>query len=206
MREKYLLCLFKQYCEASGLDMNSVDNMYSKDFIDWVIQNKNLLDNYMDYLYALGFNYQANDVAEIGKGEYDSISQCGVTVISEFAKTLGRTNSRMFIDRGIPLIFRQSEIVIPKEHIILTHNPYFESEIIEWNHIHNSGSKNISIGMFGKLENEDTSKKIKILEQLSKQMSDDYSLDYDTSEGNYFCSLNSKRDIKRKTLTITKVR
>lgn len=206
MREKYLLCLFKQYCEASGLDMNSVDNMYSKDFIDWVIQNKNLLDNYMDYLCALGFNYQANDVAEIGKGEYDSISQRGVTVISEFAKTLGRTNSRMFIDIGIPLIFRKSEIVIPKEHIILTHNPYFESEILGWNHIHNSGSKNISIGMFGKLEDEDTSKKIKILEQLSKQMSDDYSLDYDTSEGNYFCSLNSKRYIKRKTLTITKIR
>ena len=55
--------------------------------------------------------------------------------------------------------------------------------------------------MFGKLEDENVSRKIKLLERLSKQMSDDYSLDYDTNDGNYFCSLNSKRYIKRKVLT-----
>ena len=34
----------------------------------------------------------------------------------------------------------------------LTHNPYFESEILGWYSIHNFGEKNISIGMFGKLD------------------------------------------------------
>lgn len=204
MFERYLLCLFKQYCDARGLDINNMNNMYSNEFVDWIVQNKSLLGNYMDYLYALGFDYPADDIVEIGKGEYDSISQHGINLISIFAGTLGRINSRLFVDRGIPLILKQNGIVIPREHIILTHNPYFESEILGWYSIHNFGEKNISIGMFGKLDDEDTSKKVKLLEQLSKQMTDDYSFDYDTDGGNYFCSLNSKMYIKRKILTKTR--
>ena len=107
----------------------------------------------------------------------------------------------MFVDGSIPLILKQSGITIPKEHTILTHNPYFESEILSWHSIHNMGDKNISIGMFGKLGDENTIRKVRLLEQLSKQMTNDYSFDYDTSNGSYFCSLNSKRYIKGKTLT-----
>lgn len=204
MFEMYLLCLFKQYCDARGLDINNMNNMYSNKFVDWIVQNKYLLDNYMNYLYALGFDYSADDIIEIGKGEYDSISKNSINLISIFAGTLGKINSRLFVDRGIPLILGQNGITIPREQIILTHNPYFESEILGWYSIHNLGEKDISIGMFGKLDDEDTSRKIRLLEQLTKQMTDDYSFDYDTSDGNYFCSLNSKRYIKRKVLTKTR--
>ena len=55
--------------------------------------------------------------------------------------------------------------------------------------------------MFGKLSDEDTKVKVELLKQLSKKMTDDYSFDYDTNNGNYFCSLNSKRYIKRRILT-----
>lgn len=204
MFERYLLCLFKQYCDARGLGINNMNNMYSNEFVDWIVQNKSLLGNYMDYLYTLGFDYPSDDIVEIGKGEYDSISQHGINLISIFAGTLGKINSRLFVDRGIPLALRQNGIVIPREQIILTHNPYFESEILGWYSIHNCGEKNISIGMFGKLDDENTSRKVRLLEQLSKQMTDDYSFDYDTSDGNYFCSLNSKRYIKRNILTKTR--
>lgn len=204
MFKKYLWCLFKQFCDAKGLDVTNANKMYSDDFVDWVVQNKFLLGNYMDYLHALGFDYLADDIVEVGKGQYDSISQHGISLVSPFAETTGRINSRLFVDKGIPLILQQNEIVIPREHIILTHNPYFESEILRWYSIHNFGENNISIGMFGKLEDEDTSRKVRLLEQLSKQMTDDYSFDYDTSDGNYFCSLNSKRNIKRKVLIKTR--
>lgn len=200
MFEKYLLCLFKQYCDAKGLDINNMNNMYSNEFVDWIIQNKSLLNNYMNYLSELGFDYPTGDIIEIGKGEYDSISQHGIKLISMFAGTLGRINSSIFVYRGIPLILKQNGIVIPKEHIILTHNPYIASEILGWYSIHNFGEKNISIGMFGKLDDKDISRKVKLLEQLSRKMTDDYSFDYDTNEGNYFCSLNSNRRIKRKKL------
>ncbi len=201
MFEKYLLCLFKQYCDANGLDINNVNNMYSNEFADWIVQNNSLLVNYIDYLHALGFDYPTDDILEIGKGAYDSISHLGINLVSIFGETLGKTNSRLFIDRGIPLIAKQDEIIIPSEQIMLTHNPYFESEILGWHSIHNSREKNISIGMFGKIYDEDALKKVKLLEQLSRQMTEDYSFDYDTSNGNYFCSLNSKRQVKRNILT-----
>lgn len=200
MFKRYLLCLFKQYCDAKVLDINNMNNMYSNEFVDWIVQNKSLLGNYMDYLYALGFDYPSDDIVEIDKGGYDSISQHGINLVSIFAGTLGRINSRFFVDKGIPLILKQNGIVIPREHIILTHNPYFESEIIDWYLIHNSGDKNISIGMFGKITDKNVSKKIRLLEYISKQMTDDYLLSYDTNNGNYFCSLNSKRNAKIKVL------
>jgi len=204
MFERYLLCLFKQYCDARGLDINNMNNMYSNDFVNWIVQNKSLLSIYMHYLNALGFDYPVDDVVEVGKGQYDSIFKQGVNLISIFAGTVGQLNSRLFVYRGMPLVLRQSKIITPREHIILTHNPYFESEILSWYLIHNMGDKNISVGMFGKLSDEDTKVKLELLKQLSKKITDDYSFDYDTYNGNYFCSLNSKRYIKRKSLIKTR--
>ena len=204
MLERYLFCLFKQYCDARGLDINNMNNIYSNDFGDWIVQNKILLSNYMDYLNILGFDYPVDDVVEVGKGKYDSLFQYGVNLISMFAWTLGKVNSRLFIDRGMPLILRQGGIEPSREHIILTHNPYFESEILNWYLIHNRGDKNISIGMFGKLSDEDTKRNVELLKKLSKLMTGDYSFDYDTNNGSYFCSLNSERYVKRKILTKTR--
>ena len=201
MVEMYLLCLFKQYCDTRGLDINNMNNMYSNDFCDWIVQNKSLLSDYMDYLNVLGFGYPVDDVVEVGKGKYDSLSEYGVNVISSFAETVGKTNSRLFVDKGMPFIFRQDRIEMPKEHVILTHNPYFESEVLGWYLIHNMGDKNISVGMFGKLGDVDATRKVELLEKLTKQMTEDYSFDYDTNSDSYFCSLNSKRYVKKNFLT-----
>ncbi len=201
MFEKYLRCLFKQFCDAKGLDMANISNMHSNDFVNWVAHRRSLLNMYKDYLEILGFDYPTYDVLEIGKGQYDSLFQQGISLASSFAETMGKNNSVLYIDRGIPLILQQNRITIPFEHILLTHNPYFESEILNWYLIHNAGEKNISIGMFGKLEDEDSTRKVKLLEELSKQMLEDYSFDYDTNCGNFFCSLNSQRYIKEKVLS-----
>ena len=198
--KNYLWCLYKQFCDAKGLDMVSTHKMSSKDFVDWIVQRKSLLNTYKTYLETLGFAYQTNNILEIGKGKYDSLFQQGISLVSPFAETIGKCNSILYIDRGTPLILQQNGIVIPIEHILLTHNPYFESEILNWYLIHNMGVKNISIGMFGNLTDEDSIKKVQLLEDLSKLMTEDYLFAYDVDQGNYFCSLNSKRTIKRKVL------
>ena len=201
MGKKYLLCLFKQYCIARNLEMNE-NNFFSEDFYSWVAQNNRLLYEYFEYLGNIGFDYQNEDVIEIGKGRLDSLSKNGIKLISPFAETCGKSNSGLVvIGEGIPLIFKPNEAIVAKERILLTHNPYFESEILNWHLIHNRGDKNISIGMFGSLNDMDTYKKIDLLKKISKKMKDDHSLDFDTDNGNYFCTLNSKRKIKRKILT-----
>ena len=44
--------------------------------------------------------------------------------------------------------------------------------------------------------------KINILKSIYSDMNDDWSFDYDTDEGKYFCSLNSRRKVKKKILTL----
>lgn len=200
MFKKYIWCLFKQFCEANGLDITNTNKIYSDEFADWIMRQKSLLNIYESYLKFLGFDSSVDDILEIGKGQYDSLSQQGIRVISPFAETMGKRNSTLYIDREIPLILHQNGIIIPMEHILMTYNPYFESDILNWNLIHNRGENNISIGMFGKLTDEDSERKVKVLENISKQMNEDFTFDLDTEDENYFCSLNSKRTIKRKIL------
>ena len=200
MLQKYLWCLFKQFCDAKGLDVTNTSIMDSATFTEWVVQRQVLLFKYKGYLENLGFDYPIEDVLEIGKGQYDSLSSTGISIVSPFAETIGKSNSMLYVDKGIPLILQSSGIILPMEHTLLSYNPYFESEILNWYLIHNMGESNISIGMFGEIGDDDASRKVKLLQSLSKQMTDDYSFVYDTNEENYFCALNSQRNIKRKVL------
>lgn len=198
MFKQYLWCLFNQFCEAKGLtNMNEIS---SDAFIKWIVEHKALVNMYKIYLEYLGFDYQTDDFIEVGKGKYDSLLDQGI-LISPFAETIEQPNSTLYIDKGIPLILHEKGITIPIENILLTHNPYFENEIYNWHLVHNMGEKNISIGMFGNLTDDDLKRKVKLLENLSKLMTEDYSLTYDEDCGNYFCSLNSKRYIKRRILS-----
>ena len=167
MFEKYIRCLFKQFCDAKGLDVTNFSKSYSNDFVDWIIERKSLLYMYREYLASLDFDYSPDDVLEVGKGRYDSLSPIGINLVSSFAETIGKRNSKLYIDRGIPLIIQQDKIIIPSENILLTYNPYFESEILGWPLIHNVGERNISIGVFGEIIDADSSRKTKLLEELN---------------------------------------
>lgn len=204
MFKNYLICMHKQYCEAKGLDFTKTINIHSNEFVDWIVKNRLLLNKYIDYLDAIGMNYSSDEILEIGKGRFDSLVKYGVSMVSMSADTIGKTNSSLFIDRGNPLILRDDRIIIPTEQVLLTHNPYFRSDMRDWYLIHNKGYKNISIGMFGNIDDENRKIKILLLEQLSKQMTEDYTFDYDTGGGMYFCSLNSKRRVRERILTRTR--
>ena len=195
---QYVQCLFKQYCESTGFKRKfaEISEEEISVFGHWVFKNYNLLFQYWTYLQS-EFHYSIKDVLEIGKGKYDSLWKLKMLDSFLFNNGSEEKNCHLYIDNGIPLIIRENKLVVPREHILLTHNPYFESEISYWYSIHNGNQKDISIGMFGSLEDEDRMKKINLLKELSKKMTDDYSLTYETDQGNYFCSLNSRRLTKK---------
>ena len=199
MFNRYLLNLYKQYCDARGLIFNPIDvKNFSYDFLEWITKNKLMTKEYGDYLCYLGhLNFKT--VAEVGKGRYDSIASLEMAVISPYASDLSK--KELFVIDGVPLIEKSGKIVLPQQQILVTHNPYEEMRIMNWSLIHNFGDYDISIGMFGSIYDEDFSKKIKLIENISKQMTEDFVLDYDTDKDKYFCSLNSNRKVKIKTLT-----
>ena len=201
MFNRYLLNLYKQYCDARGVICNPFDGKnLSYDFLEWITINKLMAKEYSDYLLYLGY-LKSKTVAEVGKGRYDSITSKEMAVISPYADTLELPKSELFVIDGVPLIEQGGKIVLPEQQILLTHNPYDEMRIINWSRVHNMGDYDISIGMFGSIYDEDFSKKIKLIEEISKRMTEDHVIDYDTDKDKYFCSLNSKRKVKVKTLT-----
>jgi hypothetical protein len=198
MLEKYISYLFKQYCDAKGLDISRVENVYSEDFMVWIKDNKELLEAYEEYLRICGINFEQEDLIEIGKGKYDSLMDHGVSIITPYASTMGKEYSRLMISEGTALEVRMYGISKIEGKVLLTHNPYFSHDVANWPMIHNRGINDISIGVFGSIQDEDYKKRIELLTKLSKKMTDDYVLNYDTCEDKYFCTLNSKRKVNRK--------
>ena len=199
--DRYLLNLYKQFCDASGIICNPFGfNQYIDEFADWVAHNKKITEKYREYLLSLGY-INGKTVSEVGKGMYDSLYLTDSTIISLYAETICLSNSELFIIGSYPLIQQKGIIVRPDTEILLTHNPYDEMRIMNWSRVHNMGDYDISIGMFGSIYDEDFSKKVKLIEEISKRMTEDHVIDYDTDKDKYFCSLNSKRKVKVKTLT-----
>lgn len=204
MLNKYLLCLYKQYCSAKGIDCK-IENYHelSFEFTKWIAQNKLLSKEYFDYLVHLGV-LSCKKVIEVDKGRYDSIAQEEIKVVSRHASSLGLENKELILIGGVPLIEESGKLIIPDTDILLTHNPYFSESLTNWWRIHNAGEYDISIGMYGSIYDEDFNEKIKLIEQLSSKMSDDHRVDYDTDQDRYFCTLNSTRNKKVKELILTK--
>ena len=197
MSKDYISCLWKQFCEAKGYDPRIENTPLLNQFIKWIKENKSLLYDYRYYLEILGIDIEERNTLEVNKGKFDSLYDKSINTSSVFGDTIGKEKESLIIERGIPYILSNEGIRIPKEELILTHNPYFESEIEKFAYIHNRGEKDISIGMFGKVTDENVEKKLSILENVRRKMLGDYLITFDTDNDNYFCTLNTKRYIKK---------
>ena len=141
------------------------------------------------------------DGTEVGKGKYDSISSKDMKIVSSYGITLGVLPSKLIItDRNV-LIATPRTISLAETNLFITHNPYSYQDVSSWHKIHNSGMYDISIGMYGNSYDRDRKSKIELLSKLVDKMDTDTELTQDTLGDKYFCSLNSRRYIKRKILT-----
>lgn len=200
MLEEYLIMLYMQYCSANNIPLNNVEE-YQKnnDFINWIVRNKILSEEYKKYLLYLDIPIYDSSV-EVGKGKYDSIAGKNIEVVSPYGETLNKQNLRLVKAGNTALVVAAKRaIILPQESLLITHNPYEIEELIKWYSLHESTCYNISIGMYGSIYDKDKLKKIEYLMLMQKQ-SEELEINYDTLKDNYFCSLNSKRKTKAKSL------
>lgn len=190
MNELYIRCLYKQFCMAYGLDINDTSYIDSKYFMYFILSNYSILKEFREFLMNYGV-YNPEDSIEIGKGRFDSLN--GIDDIKTISIFNYNNPSTLLIEGSTPYVLKRNGSLLIPEHRIITHNPYQELEVASWNELHNSGSKDITIGVFGRISDDDESKKVGFIERLSRKLNDDYSLEYDTKDGNYFCSINSNR-------------
>ena len=200
MLEEYLKTLFCQYCNVREIkNINFAEMKDNEDFINWIVQNRQTSKMYKDYLSYLNVSFY--DGIEVGKGKYDSISSKDMEIVSPYGITLGILPSKLIItDRNV-LIATPRTISLAETNLFITHNPYLYQDISSWHKIHNSGMYDISIGVYGNICDKDRESKIELLSKLVDKMDTDTELTQDILGDKYFCSLNSKRYIKRKILT-----
>lgn len=200
MLEEYLKALFCQYCNAREIkNINFAEMKDNEDFINWIVQNRQTSKMYKDYLSYL--NVSLYDGTEVGKGKYDNISSKDMKIVSSYGITLGVLPSKLIItDRNV-LIATPRTISLAETSLFITHNSYSYQDVSSWHKIHNSGMYDISIGMYGNIYDRDKKSKIELLSKLADKMDTDTELTQDTLGDKYFCSLNSRRYIKRKILT-----
>lgn len=200
MLAEYLMALYYQYCNAREIKIINFTKMKdNEDFINWIVKNRQTSKMYKDYLSYL--EVPLYDGTEVGKGKYDSIGSKDMEIVSPYGITLGILPSKLIITDSNVLIATPRTISLAETNLFITHNSYSYQDILSWYKIHNSGMYDISIGMYGNICDKDRESKIELLSKLADKMDTDTELTQDTLGDKYFCSLNSRRYIKRKILT-----
>jgi hypothetical protein len=77
----------------------------------------------------------------------------------------------------------------------MTQNPYLYGVLSELLKINNFYNKNIVLGVYGKEYDKNKTAKIKILKEFKRKINnfnDNYDMDYNTKEDNYFCAITRK--------------
>ena len=195
---RYILNLYKQYCDAKDLVFRPIMDITSTEgFTDWLIENIKISRMYRDYIMNLGFA-DGKTIAEIGKGKYDSIADNDFSVISPYGEEMDQICSDFFIIGKYPLVSKEGIVCAPSENILLTHNPFDESMSQYWYRMHNALLYDISVGVYGNINDHDRNEKINLIMELSKRMTRDYGLESDTNGNNYFCTVYSKKIVKKR--------
>lgn len=203
---KYYEKLFELYAKAIGLkitkeNFNKMYNLYEKDFLYWLNRYKDATFEYRLYLTKyFNIDLDSSSVAELGKGNLDSVVRDDALMITPYGYTftdLYHKNSKLIITKdNIKLDFGICEENTVGIDLYITQNPYLYTSVMsDLKKLNDLYNKNIILGMYGKLDDEDKSSKIKILKQFKRGIDKDnqkFDMDYNEHKNNYFCVITRK--------------
>lgn len=202
---KYIDNLIEQFISSTGIskhDLNSKE--FLREFSNWVDERQLLSKNFVYLLFQMGIDISNYNTAEIGKTSFDSIGKNHyTTIITPYA--FGFDRRKDFIESPF-VVTNNGNIIISKSkeqleaiRQYMTHNPYNEESIKNWDKLHNNG-KNIVLGIFGRPNDKDIYKKIMMLEKFKELLDNNY-IEEETSVYDTYCKIiasNRKTDIKTK--------
>jgi len=218
--ENYFNKLIEQFKSApwtKNVDVNSQE--FIKEFSEWVKSRKMIGKEYGLFIEYMDVNPTviSEESVEIGKGKHDSIAlDTGIHMITPYSEGIKRTDAGIItadfgVHDGTPAIIRHNKggnqpEAVDTQYVrrFLTHNPYEQSCIKNWEQLHNVG-ENITVGVFGSISDKDIEQKIRQIEALRDRMKDDYyKEDYVTSGDSYYYAVSSARKVKVLVKTLTR--
>ena len=214
--KEYIKSLIEQFRLANGINaIDTVSEEFLNEFHDWLRERQRTARAYTYLLDDMEFNYQDQETAEVGKGDYDTVVKSFDTTLitpSSQVKTVSPCrviDGYMKVCNGRPILRKSNEtsyIPLFSSNITtyMTQNPYSLTSIEGWNDLHNSGKYGIILGMFGNEFDMDKDKKIKFLKEFKSKL-DSYDLleRYETMGNSWYYVIGTEpiNDIKRNILT-----
>jgi len=207
--------IIKQYKESQGISNLSVRDLNNPnirlDLLQWLLDRSVCNKQYATFLYMLNNDITLSTTAEVGKSQVDSISlPYNTTIISPYKfenidNPERLIEGKMIIGAELPYIYnikddKQIITEFPRNRIntIITHNPYAPINIQNWEKMHNKGSLNIGVGVFGYVSDKDKLEKMKLLEDLrDKIIGSDYRFEFDTFNDIYCAAIMSESKVKK---------
>lgn len=206
--------IFNQYKKINGLEKLDIKELknesFRKEFTSWLYERQKYGYRYLDFLYEINEHITERSTAEVGKSELDSIVMpFDTTIISQDDFNNLEDKSRlikskfMVYEESPVLYFEASDnpklVVLPEKRIdtFMTQNSYTPYSIKNWELLHDSGSFDIAVGMYGNIHDKNIKDNLNLLKSLrEKIVGDDYKFDYNTSGDIYYAAVASCRKIK----------
>lgn len=201
MKYKYILMLYKQYCESVGKSYDKYKLMTDNEFIAYLSLLKKQVSSYKKYLKYLGLSLNSDTTIELNKGKYDTLGEDAVTIVSPFAETVGYRNSELIVCENAPFIVMGPSIYSAYNcDLFLTHNPFNGETVGNLTELHNSGT-NVCIGVYGKNSDKNKEEKIKMLRNCEEEMYYGCEFHYDTEGDDYYSCIKSEGKVKKLILS-----
>lgn len=215
----YNKCIVKQFLDAIGSKVNEQKTTIEllRELKDWLNYRKEIGKEYIMFLEELGLDYfKKSSTAEVGKGELDTlVKPFDTTLLTPYTFKL-KNESRFLIGDlsvkgGIPLLKKETYEGLTQNEILrqnftfMTQNPYTPEKIQYWHQLHNNGY-NIIAGIYGNIYDKDFEEKIKLLNYLKRNLSDEYIIENLVNKDYYaFIIASSRKKIKKeKIVTLEK--
>ena len=207
----YYKLLARQYYMAMGKNIKNerylIDNCtFSKDISRFICERQLFGARYTEFLNYLGLDITKRNIAEIGKGMYDTlVSDYETTVITPH--TYIKKNGEVLDYRltpsksGIYMIKNEkdvNELINSPDFIdtFMTENPYGSPDLFNWDIIHNVFNQNIIVGVYGHIHDNDKLNKLRMLKGLKDKLESDIMLEYETDRDAYYATVFSDRLVK----------
>ena len=214
--EKYFNKLIEQFKSATGTKNVNVDSPeFIEEFCEWVNVRKMIGKHYTSFIEYMDVHPMIiGEVGvEIGKGIHDSIAlDTGIYMITPYSEGIKRTDAGIItadfvVYDGTPVMIKHckggnqfKEVDTQYIRRFLTHNPYEQSCIKNWEQLHNAG-ENITVGVFGNTYDKDINQKISQLQELRCGLTDGFfKEDFTIDRDNYYYAISSTGNVKVKTL------
>lgn len=216
----YKKSLLEQFKSSQGIKSKDAEQKtYMLDFAEWILERQNIGEDYTYFLRYLELPFETSNCAEIGKSVFDSVVMpYDTTIITphiEGLETLdaSRVMGATFqVVEGVPVIYIPSkedtvEMIEVPESVIkryMTQNPYSRENIASWHRLHNSKDFDITVGLFGSLNDKDIEEKINSLQFLKDKLERDFIESYEEDNGKYYYVLASERKVKKLVNVLTR--